>query len=87
MAARLCQAMIQISLMSRSEAEIFDDATRWFSRDGCVVHHADRAEVFMGGTLVGCFDRRELVTRDLLLVNLAKEPRIKNVRLSWAFKL
>ena len=79
--------MIQISMMAKAEDEFFDDSTRWFSPDGCVVHHAEHAEVFVGGTLVGSYGRREEVTRNLLLVNLAKERRIKKGRLAWAFSL
>jgi len=60
---------------------------RWFSLDGCVVHHPEHTEVYVGGTLVGSFDRRDDVQRNLLLVNLYKDPRIKKGKLVWAFGL
>lgn len=77
--------MIQHSLMTL----ITQDETepRWFSADGCVVRHVEHAEVFAGGTLVGSFGRRDEVQRNLLLVHLSEDRRIKQVKLAWAFCL
>ncbi len=77
--------MVQISLMTLTP----EDATepRWFSSDGCVVPHAEHTEVFVGGTLVGSFGRRDDVQRNLLLVHLSKDRRIKQIELAAAFSL
>jgi len=74
-------------MMAQAEDEISDDSVRWFSPDGCVEYHEEHTDVFVGGTLVGSYGRREEITRNLLLVNLAKESRIKKGRLAWAFSL
>ena len=78
--------MVQLSLMM---TEAPQDATeqRWFSADGCVVFDAGHTEVFVGGTLVGSFTARDEVQRNLLLVHLAQDRRIKKETLAWAFKL
>ena len=77
--------MIQTSLMPLSQ----DDpaAPRWFSSDGCVVRQAEHSEVFVGGTLVGSFTPRDDVQRNLLLVHLSTERRIKQIKLAQAFDL
>ena len=77
--------MVQISLMPC----VSEDATepRWFSIDGCVVAHPEHTEVYVGGTLIGSFDRGDDVQRNLLLVHLSKDRRIKQGTLAWAFGL
>jgi hypothetical protein len=77
--------MVQLSLMAPGQEEISEP--RWFSVDGCVVAHAEHTEVFVGGTLVSSFDRRDEVQRNLLLVHLSKDPRIKQSKLACAFGL
>jgi hypothetical protein len=77
--------MVQISLMALAKDAAAEP--RWFSGDGCVVHHPEYIEVFVGGTLVSSFDRQDEVQRNLLLVNMSKDPRIKKGKLAWAFGL
>jgi transposase-like protein len=54
---------------------------------GCVVWSQDgeRAEVFVGGTLVGAFGRRERGIRNVILVGLASDPKVHLGRLAVAF--
>jgi hypothetical protein len=77
--------MVQHSLMPLIPQD--ETEPRWFSSDGCVVAHADYTEVFVGGTLVGRFSRRDAVQRNLLLVCLSEDRRIKQVHLAQAFSL
>ncbi len=70
-----------------------DDTTagrvRWFSSVGCVSWSADgeRAEVFVGGTLVGAFGRGERGARNVVLVGLSADPKVHLGRLAGAFDI
>ena len=77
--------MVQNSLMTLVPED--ETEPRWFSSDGCVVPHAEHTEVFVGGTLVGSFGPRDDVQRNLLLVHLSKDRRIKQIKLASAFSL
>ncbi len=77
--------MVQLSLMAPAQEDVSEP--RWFTADGCVVAHAEHTEVFVGGTLVSSFDRRDEVQRNLLLVHLSKDSRIKQGKLACAFGL
>jgi hypothetical protein len=59
--------------------------TRWFTSDSCVIHHGDYSEVFVGGLLVGRYGPEDVMMRNLLLVGLAEDPKIKKGRLARAF--
>ena len=78
---------MQLSMMTPVEDDTSEDNVRWFPPDGCVEYHGETTKVFVGGTLVGSYGKGEEATRNLLLVNLAKEPRIRKGRLAWAFSL
>ena len=79
--------MVQHSLMPLIPQD--ETEPRWFSSDGCVVAHPEYMEVFVGGTLVGRYGRRDAdaVQRNLLLVCLSEDRRIKQVNLARAFSL
>jgi len=63
-----------------------DSRTVWFSRNGCVVWHADgRRSVLVGGTLIGGYSEKDTTSRNVLLVMLAKEVVLEN--LAHAFGL
>jgi hypothetical protein len=64
-----------------------DDKVRWFSDNGCVIHGDDQAEVFISGTLIGTFSRRDVGVRNLLLVGLAKDRKVRKGKLAVAFGL
>lgn len=61
--------------------------TRWFCQYGCVVEGDGVARVFIGDTLLGEFDPRDrdLAPRNVLLVMLAKEPKMHLGHLAAAF--
>lgn len=61
--------------------------TRWFTSDSCVIHHGDYSEVFVGGLLVGRYGPKDVWMRNLLLVGLAEDPKIKRGKLARAFGL
>jgi transposase-like protein len=54
---------------------------------GCVVWSKDseQAEVFVGGTLIGTFDRRDRGARNVILVGLASDPKARLGKLATAF--
>ncbi len=60
---------------------------RWFAPYGCVIERDDRCQVFVGGTLIGEYasDDRDRGPRNVLLVTLAKEPRMHLGHLAAAF--
>jgi len=70
-----------------------DDTTparvRWFSSIGCVEWSEDgeHAEVFIGGSLVGAFGRRERGARNVVLVGLAGDAKVHLGKLAQAFDL
>jgi hypothetical protein len=64
-----------------------DTTTRWFSHDGCVVPGPEVTEVFIGGLLVGRFGPREVGARNVLLVTLAQDRKLKKGKLAEAFGL
>lgn len=61
--------------------------TRWFCEYGCVVEEEGVKRVFIGDTLLGEFDPRDrdLGSRNVLLVLLAKEPKAHLGHLAAAF--
>lgn len=61
--------------------------TEWFWRHGCVVELGGLKHVFVGGALIGTFDPddHDRGERNLLLVNLAKEPTMHLGHLARAF--
>lgn len=71
---------LTLSLPDPAEQDI-----RWFSGTGCVCYGPTVAEVFVGGTLIGTFGPKDVGVRNVLLVGLGSEPRIKKGKLAWAF--
>lgn len=63
--------------------------TRWFCEYGCVTEVDGANRVFIGDTLLGEFDPndRDLGPRNVLLVMLAKEPKIHLGHLAAAFEI
>src|SRR5437773_4918776 len=61
--------------------------TRWFSAHGCVVERDARMDVFLGGTLVGSFAADDTTMRNMIIVGLCGDGRIRFRRLARAFQL
>lgn len=59
--------------------------THWFSARGSVVVRGKTTEVFVGGTLIGCFEEGEQFERNAILVQLAADPQCHLGRLAEAF--
>jgi hypothetical protein len=74
------QSALRIPIVAPGE-----NGVRWFSGIGCVVHGECAAEVFVGGTLVGGFGPRDVAARNLLLIGLAGDRRIRKGKLAKAF--
>jgi hypothetical protein len=65
-----------------------DDPTiRWFAPRGSVVQRDGRAEVFVGGTLIGCFGQGEYGARNAILIGLAQDPNAHYGQIAQAFGL
>jgi hypothetical protein len=63
-----------------------DSRMVWFSRTGCVVWHASgRRDVLVGGVAIGSFEKGESATRNVLLVQLAREGSFVLEDLAHAF--
>lgn len=64
-----------------------DYEVHWFEPTGSVVVREGRCEVFISGTLIGTFDPhdRERGPRNMLMVTIAKEPRVHLEQLAVAF--
>ena len=58
---------------------------RWFGPFACVIHREAIVEVFVSGLLIGSFRHDDVLTRNILLVGLSKEPSIKKGALANAF--
>jgi hypothetical protein len=63
--------------------------TRWFCQYGCVAETDGMNRVFIGDTLLGEFNPRDrdLGSRNVLLVMLAKEPKVHLGHLAAAFRI
>jgi transposase-like protein len=70
-----------------SEDGAFGGRLRPFSRDGYVLWSEDggRAEVFVGSTLIGMFERQDPRARNLILIGLCQGRRVRVGRLARAF--
>jgi hypothetical protein len=77
-------AMAASAMLAGVEVQARAD-TRWFSASGCVRETGDRFEVFVGGSLIGVFERGDVVMRNLILLGLASDPKIHLHRLAEAF--
>jgi hypothetical protein len=77
--------------MAKSEGLPFPSkglpVTRWFSSRGSVVERGASTEVFVGGTLIGCFTKDEPLKRNAILVQLAEDPNCHLGRLAEAFDI
>lgn len=64
-----------------------DNYTRWFSDNGCLVRNplTGAITVFVGGTLICSYGSRETEARNLALVGLGGDPKIKKAKLAEAF--
>jgi transposase-like protein len=62
-----------------------EPSATWFSNHGCVTEREGRRVVFVGGTLIGSFGPRERGARNVMLVGLAADPKIRLGRLARAF--
>jgi hypothetical protein len=58
---------------------------RWFSSRGCVVQDGECRRVYVGGTLIGSFGKRERSARNAILIGLCSDPRVHLERLAPAF--
>src|SRR5258708_5449207 len=72
-----------------SEDTALGGRLRPFSRDGCVYWSEDgeRAEVFVGSTLIGMFERGDPRARNLILIGLCQGRRVRVGRLARAFDI
>jgi hypothetical protein len=84
---RLIYTMGQSAFMIAESAPQTQKDVRWFSFGGCVVHFEERFEVFVGGTLIGAFGHKDVAARNLLLVGLAENRRVRKGKLAHAFGL
>jgi hypothetical protein len=60
---------------------------RWFSINSCVVYNENSMSVIVGANLVGVIGRKDTLARNLLLVGLAQESKIKKGVLAKAFMI
>jgi hypothetical protein len=58
---------------------------RSFSQHGWVMEERGQKAVFIGGQLIGSFDPKDAVARNLLLVTASQDPRVRLGRLARAF--
>lgn len=75
--------------LALDETQSEEYTVRWFSGVGCVVDRGARCEVFVGGTMIGTYARkdRDRGPRNVLMVSIAKEPRIHLGQLAAAFEI
>ena len=63
----------------------FDPKVRYFAKDCCVDYTDTPVAVYVGGNLIGTFTDEQLVERDLLIVVVCREPRVRMNRVAEAF--
>jgi len=64
-----------------------DRSVRWFSSIGSVRYADARIEVFVGGSLIGSFERGDRGARNVLVVGLSLDPNAHLGRLANAFDI
>ncbi len=57
----------------------------YFAADGCVDHSDEPGAVYVGGKLIGTFTAKQPIERDLLIVAVCQEPRVRVGRVAEAF--
>jgi Transposase protein len=62
-----------------------DSNVRYFAKDGCVDYTNTPVAVYVGGHLIGTFTDEQLVERDLLIVVVCREPRVRMNHVAEAF--
>jgi hypothetical protein len=79
--------MVDNALVLAGTEDTTAGRVRWFSAVGCVAWSEDgeHAEVFVSGTLIGAFGRKERGARNVLLLGLAADPNAHLGRLTTAF--
>lgn len=77
--------MAQMALAVSESAEA--GAYRYFSANACVLVEGSRRSVFIGGTLVSCYDVTDKATRNAVLVKLSEDPKVHLGKLVEAFEL
>jgi len=63
----------------------FDPKVRYFARESCVDYSDMPVAVYVGGNLIGTFTDEQPVERDLLIVVVCREPRVRMNRVAEAF--
>lgn len=58
---------------------------RYFAVDGCVDHSDEPRAVYVGGKLIGTFTDEQPIERDLLIVAVCQERRVRAGRVAEAF--
>lgn len=69
--------------------DAFEGRLRPFSRDGYVLWSEDgeQAEVFVGSTLIGMFERQDPRARNVILIGLCQGQRVRVGRVARAFRI
>lgn len=62
-------------------------AYRYFSAHACVFAEGSRRSVFVAGTLVGSYEVTDKAARNVILVELAEDPKVHLGKLAAAFEL
>ena len=60
---------------------------RYFSEHACVLVEGSWRSVFVGGTLVSCYDVTDKATRNAVLIKLSEDPKVHLGKLVDAFEL
>ena len=61
--------------------------TVWFSASGCVVSEGDLRSVFVGGVLLGSFERGDVATRDAFIGIVTQDRKVKKEQAAEAFSV
>ena len=64
---------------------VADPSLRYFASDGCVDHSGEPCAVYVGGKLIGTFTGEQPIERDLLIVAVCQERRVRVGRVAEAF--
>lgn len=64
-----------------------DPSVRYFAKDCCVDYRDTPVAVYVGGNLIGTFTDEQRVERDVLIVVVCREPRVRMNRVAEAFRV
>jgi len=77
--------MSEAAILAHVQGDWTDSKVCYFGREGCVDRRDSPVAVYIGGNLIGTYTEEQPVERDLLIMVVCREPRVRVNRVAEAF--